>query len=601
MADDNIENETAAELSSSSLTIKERFTRTKTALTTKSGLVGEYDYGTLCLPRIPCLPPSRRAANAGIFFGLDDCLPVAIGMLMGFQHMLAMIGGIITVPRILAGAGSGHLNLEPDVQAYLISSALIVSGLMSLIQIIRFRLIKGYYVGTGLLSMSGTSFTFLPIAEAIFRSLQDDGFCPADEPCPDAYGRWLGTILVGCFLEIFLSFLRPRMIKKLFPPLVTGTTVFLIGASLVGVGLKYWAGGSGPCIDAATEFFAECPNISAERSYPWGDAHWIGLGFFVFSIILLVEIFGSPFMRNTQIMIGLIAGIILSAALGYLQKDLIDAAPWITFIWVRTFKLGFYAPGLIPVLLGFAVSSIETVGDITATCEVSRVETEGPKFESRIQGGLLADGINSFIAALMTSNPTTTFSQNNGVIAMTRTANRVAGIWAAGWLILFGIVGKIGGVFVAIPDSVLGGMTTFLFANVAVSGIRILAGLRWTRRDRFILAFAISLGLGVVIVPNAFDTFIPTSDNETLQSLRQGVIIVLSTGYSIAALIAMVLNLVLPHEEEALSSDQLRAEQQARKMKSRKLDDEENPDTPETGITDDSPTQALSPPFSNNV
>lgn len=486
---------------------------------------------------------------------------------MGFQHALAMVGGIITVPRVLGGAGDNNFNLEPDVQAYLISTALVVSGLMSIVQIVRIRLVKGYWIGTGLISMSGISFTFLPIAQATVISLQDAGICVPEQPCPDGYGRWLGTVMVGALVEIAISFVPHRVLRKVFPPIVTGTTVFLIGASLVGVGLKYWAGGAGPCFDAKTveslnavvpdylTFFRDCPNIAGpgDRHYPWGSAEWIGLGFFVFVIIILVEIFGSPFLRNTQVMIGLISGIILSAALGYLDQNVIDQAPTFTFPLVERFKLGFYGPALIPVIIGYIVTAVEAIGDITATAEVSKVETEGEVFETRIQGGLLADGLNSLAAALLTSSPTTTFSQNNGVIAMTSTANKWAGLCAAFWLILMGIIGKIGGVFVALPNAALGGMTTFLFASIAVSGMRILSALRWDRRERFILTASLSLGLGVVIVPRAFSFFIPQSDNEVVDFLRRGVVIVLESGFSIGAFVAGILHFILPEEPPALS------------------------------------------------
>lgn len=535
-------------------------------LTTVDGWVGSYDYGSLCMPRLPCLPTTRHARS--IFFGLDDNIPILVAALMGFQHALAMVGGVIAVPRILGGGGPMNLNFGPDLAAYLISSALVVSGLMSIIQIVRIKLVKGYWIGSGLLSMSGVSFTFLPVAQAMFSQLREDGTCQGVEPCPEAYGKWLGTIMVGALLEIALSFIPLKALRKAFPPLVTGVTVFLIGASLIPVGLRQWAGGAGPCLDAKEieslggtipDFlfeFTECPKIDGpgDRHYPWGSPEWIGLGFFVFVIIIILEIFGSPFLRNTQVMIGLIAGIILSAALGYMDRDLIDKAEPITFPLVERFELGFYSPAIIPVLIGYVVSTVETLGDIAASSEASRVATDGPEFESRVQGGLLADGVNSLIAGLLTSSPTTTFSQNNGVIVMTRTANRSAGLWAAAWLILFGTIGKVGGVFVALPDAALGGMTIFLFANVAVSGMRILSKLNWDRRERFILAISLSLGLGVVVVPKAFVFFIPNTENSFANALREGAILILNTGYSIGALLAMFLNFVIPYEEEAISA-----------------------------------------------
>jgi len=387
------------------------FGKLKTKLTTKAGIIGDYDFKSLFLPRIPCIPAKSSAAR-GVFFGLKDDLPVLVAALVGLTHALASAGGIISVPRILSGAGLGHLNLPPDTQAFLVSTALIVSGLMSIIQIVRIKLVKGYYMGSGLISISGTSFTFLPIAESMFAALYADGTCPSDAEgvalaCPDAYGKWLGTIMVGALVEIALSFMPPKAIKKVFPPIVTGSVVTLIGASLVGVGLKYWAGGAGPCINPPTDFFATCPNILAKQNYPWGDAHWIGLGFLVLTTIILIEIFGSPFMRNIGISIGFIVGIIVSASTGYLNTGIISGSPVITFLWVKTFKFGFYAPALLPVIIGYLVSTVESIGDISASCEVSRVSTDGEEYESRIQGGLLADGVNSLISGLMGNSPTT--------------------------------------------------------------------------------------------------------------------------------------------------------------------------------------------------
>lgn len=564
--------------------------RLRTKLTTVDGWVGSYDYVSLCTPRLPCL---RSQNSRSIFFGLNDDIPILVAMLMGFQHALAMVGGVITVPRLLGV----DLNFEPVDQAYLISTSLVVSGLMTIVQILRFRLVAGYYIGTGLISVSGVSFTFLPIARAMFRQLCEEG----GAPCRDVYGQWLGTIMVGALLEIALSFIPHRALRKAFPPLVTGVTVFLIGASLVPVGLSQWAGSSGPCKDyrlvealnanatGIGPIFEECPIVTPDgRSYPWGAPEWIGLGFFVFVIIVLIELFGSPFFRNTQVFFGLISGIVLAAVLGYLNESLIDGAPVFTFPLVRRFNLGFYAPAIIPVLIGYVISAVETVGDIAASCEASRVQTEGEEFESRVQGGLLADGLNSLAAGLLTSSPTTTFSQNNGVIVLTRTASRVAGLWAATWLLLFGVLGKVGGVFVAIPDAVLGGMTTFLFANVAVSGMRIIAGLSWDRRERFILAISLGLGIGVIAVPAAFKFFLPQTDNSFAKALKDSAELVLTTGYSVGGLLAMLLNWVIPKEEEAVSPEEYNRMYTRTKEKMEEQTTEETPPTEEwAGMEDD--------------
>jgi len=140
-------------------------------------------------------------------------------------------------------------------------------------------------------------------------------------------------------------------------------------------------------------------------------------------------------------------------------------------------------------------------GDITATCDVSRLQVDGPLFDSRIQGGVLADGLNGIVAALCTVTPMSTFAQNNGVIALTRCANRKAGYACCMWLIIMGVFSKFAAAIVAIPNSVLGGMTTFLFSAVAVSGIRIISTVPFTRRTRFILTAALAVGLGATLVP----------------------------------------------------------------------------------------------------
>lgn len=334
--------------------------------------------------------------------------------------------------------------------------------------------------------------------------------------------------------------------------------------SLIGGGLRGWAGGSGGCfryakieqllgIGAAPETlakFADCPSVAGpgDRHYPWGNARWIGLAFFVFLIIILIEMFGSPFIRNTQVVIALLAGIILSSFLGYMNTSSITQAPIITIPFRKTFKLGVYWPAMMPVLIGYLISAVDAVGDISASAEASRVETTGPEFESRIQGGILADGINSLLAALLTASPTGTYSANNGIISMTMTANKYAGITATGWLFLFGLFGKIGGVLAATPVPVLNGMLIFIFASIAVSGINILSALSFNRRDRFILSCAIGLGVGLIIEPTVFSLLIPNTESAFLNALRLASLIILNSGFSLGAITAIILNIILPAE-----------------------------------------------------
>ena len=540
----------------------------------RDGLVGDYDYAFLFKPNLPFL---RRAKRAAPFFGLNESMPVVLALILGFQHSLAMLAGIITPPIIIAGQGG--VNLGSATTQYLVSTALIVCGILSSIQITRFHIIRSpYYVGTGLISVVGTSFSIIPVATGAFAQMYETGYCPSAPDgsklaCPKGYGALLGTAALCSMLEIGLSFTKPSVLKKVFPPLVTGPTVrstthsflpavaklmvpqvMLIGVSLIQSGFQDWAGGSGSpgCIDRPSNgTFSVCPMEGAPHALPWGSAEYIGLGFSVFVTIILCERFGSPIMKSCAVVVGLLVGCIIAAATGYFSSSGVDSAPAASFIWVQTFPLSIYAPMILPLMAVYIVLMMEAIGDITATCDVSRLEVEGQLFDSRIQGGILADGFNGLIAALCTITPMSVFAQNNGVIALTRCANRKAGYCACLFLLIMGIFSKFAAALVSIPSPVLGGLTTFLFASVAVSGIRIISTVPFTRRNRFILTAALSLGIGAILVPKWFSyVFTYTGPNQTKQGFFNAIVLVMETGFAITGFLAIFLNLVLPEEVE---------------------------------------------------
>ncbi|KAI5893061.1 Xanthine/uracil permease [Schizophyllum commune H4-8] len=548
--------ETASPSLSGRRGVRERAQNVKRKLTTRDGWVGDYNYSWLCMPSLPFMRTKRRAPP---FYSLDEELPLVLAIASGFQHSLAMLAGLITPPIIFASS----LNLDSEMSAYMISASLIASGILSLVQMSRIRLWRNYYLGTGLITVVGTSFATLSTASSIFNAMYRDGTCPSTTaadgtvtqgPCPDAYGMLLGTSLICAFLEIFMSFIPVRILRRIFPPIVTGTVVLLIGMHLIGdSGILNWGGGSNDCSSAnPPAYFALCPNIAAPRPLPWGSPEFIGLGFLSFMTILLCEFVGSPFMKNISIIMGLAVGCIVAGATGYIDGSSIKTAPAITFLWVHTFKIDVYPPAILPMLAVYISLAMEAIGDITASAEVSRQAVDGEEFDSRIQGGVLSDGLGGFFSALFTVTPLSVFAQNNGVIAITRCANRTAGRWCCAFLILFGVLGKISGVFLAIPNPVIGGVTTFLFASVCVSGLRVLAMTQYSRRDRFVLAAAMSFGIGYILAPEIFTHLFDGVDNPSsgLQGLFDSITIVLSTPFLSAGLIAVVLNLLLPEEDE---------------------------------------------------
>lgn len=301
----------------------------------------------------------------------------------------------------------------------------------------------------------------------------------------------------------------------------------------------------------AIDFFEQCPNNAAPNALPWGSPEFLGLGFSVFISIVFCERFGSPIMKSTSVAIGLLVGCIIAAATGYFDRSGIDAAPVANFIWLQTFPLTIYPPLILPVMAVYIIVATEAIGDISATCDVSRLEIDGETYESRIQGGILSDGLGSCLATLMTITPMSCFAQNNGVVALTRCANRKAGYMCCILLITSGVFAKFAASLVAIPSAVLGGMTTFLFCAVAVSGMAIIArpADSFDRRSRFILSAGLALGYGATLLPSYFDhIFSYSGNNKSLQGFLDAITLIMETGFAVCAIVCTSLNLFLPAE-----------------------------------------------------
>lgn len=516
---------------------------------TYDGLVGTYSYAHLFTPDLPFFKKDAYQP----FFPLNGDMPILLGSILGLQHSLSMLAGIITPPLIISGVA----NFDVELTQYLVSASLICSGILSAVQITRFHIpFTKYYIGTGLISVVGTSFATITIITGAIPQMYANGKCPSAPDgtplaCPDGYGAILGTSAVCSLLEICCSFIPPRILQKVFPRIVTGPVVLLIGASLIQSGFQNWGGGANACAGHPTSgAYMVCPEVGAPQAGPWGAAKFIGLGFSVFVTIVVCERFGAPIMKSCAVICGLFIGCIIAAACGYFSSSGISVAPAATFIWKHTFKLTVYGPVVLPMLAIYVVCMMEAIGDVTATCDVSRLPVTGPEYESRIQGGLTADGLNGLISSLMTITPMSTFAQNNGVISITKCANRKVGYWNCFFLIIMGVFAKFAAALVAIPNPVIGGMTSFLFTSVAVSGIAIIASLNpITRRDRFILTCSLLFGFGATLLPDWFSYFFTyAGDNHGLQGLIDAVVLVLETGFSVCGIVGLLMNLIIPAE-----------------------------------------------------
>lgn len=229
-----------------------------------------------------------------------------------------MIGSIVSPILALAG---GSFYLDTATTEYLVSASFITTGIATAFQVTRIHIAKTpLFIGTGLLSVVGPTFDIIAIAASYTTKLYASGACPTASdgtqlPCPEAYGALLGTLLCTVWVQIGMSLVPPRLLNKVFPKLVTGSLLLLVGVYLVSSGMQNW-GGSSNCHDG-TGYYALCPSIDAPRPLPWGDPKLIGLGFSVFATIVAVEFLGSPLMKSSSVIFGLAVGCAISGATGY--------------------------------------------------------------------------------------------------------------------------------------------------------------------------------------------------------------------------------------------------------------------------------------------
>ncbi|CAK1354661.1 unnamed protein product [Cercospora beticola] len=524
----------------------------KHTLTTRDGLIGSYDYAYLFTPNI--YPFNKKYRNhIPPFFYPDDRIPLLLILILGIQHALTMISGIVT-PILAISRGAFYLSTQ-DTES-LISAGFITSGIATLLQITRCR-IRGtpYYIGCGVLSVVGPTFDIIPIALKYGSDLYSRGMCPLQEidgtmtrlPCPDGYGALIGTCLVCVWMQFLVSLIPAKTLKRIFPPTVTGLLLLVLGAYLVTTAGESWGGGAS-CLDGQG-VNALCPNINAPRPLPWGDPKFIGIGFSVFVTILLVEMIGSPLMKSASIIFGLAVGSAISGATGFWSDTQIQQAPTVTFLWVRTFKLSVDGTLVLPLMILFICEAMVCMPSIAATSEASGIETEGEKSNTRIQGGILCDAIGSLIAGLGMTIPMVSHAGNNGVIVVTSNASRRAGYCASVITVLMGVFGKFGAVFASMPSTVLGGMQTFLYATIAISGMRILATISWTRRNRFILSAAFGLGLLDIVVPEWFSQVLEyDGSNVHLMGFLQGVNLIVETPFILSMIVGVLLNTIMPRD-----------------------------------------------------
>ncbi|MFT4775805.1 MAG: xanthine permease XanP [Oleispira sp.] len=444
-------------------------------------------------------------ANSELLYGLDDKPPLPAAILAALQHMLASFVGIIT-PTLIIG---GVLGLGAEIP-YLISMALIVSGVGTFIQAK-----KVGPIGSGMVALQGTSFAFL-------GSILAAGFiAKAKGGGPDEILSLIfGVCFLGAFIEIFLSQFLHKL-KTVINPLVTGIVITTIGFYLIKVGMTDLAGGF--------------------KAPDFGSLENLALGGGVLCLIILLNQSKNPMIRAGALFFGMVAGMVAAYMMGKIDFSKLATMDWFAFPVPFKYGFSFDFEAFIPVALIYLVTVIESAGDLTATSMVSKQPISGPLYDKRIRGGVLADGVNSLLAATFNTFPNTTFSQNNGVIQLTGIASRYVGFWIAGMLIVLGLFPVIGGIFQQLPKPVLGGATLVMFGTIAAAGIRILATLDLDRRTMLIMAVSFGLGLGVAMVP------------DLLKEMPKMIQNIFGSAVTMAGLSAIILNTLLPQVSQVES------------------------------------------------
>lgn len=433
----------------------------------------------------------EQRESMALEYRLEDSPPMGTSLLLGFQNIVTAFGGIIAVPLVLAGmAGFGVADT-----AYLVSAALLSSGICSLIQS-RGVGKEPFKVGSGLPTIMGTNFGFVSPANAIINTM--GGGMPA----------YFGASMLGALLATFLSnFIKPLM--KFFPPVVTGSVISLMGMTLMPVAFDWVGGGAG--------------------AKDYGSSLNFVIALVVFLIIALLNHYGKGLVSNASVLIGIVIGYLICIPLGMVDFSQVAKASWFELPHIFKFGVDFNPKYVVPFLTAYLVAIIETVGVVKVIGEV----TETKLRDEDIANGVRADAIGSFISPIIGSGPVATFSQNAGLIPLTRCASRKVAMVAGGMLVVMSLFPKISTLVSIMPQPVLGGAGILMFGTVAAAGIKSLSQVKMTNRNMIIIASSMAFGLGITMRP------------DVVAQLPGFLGALFSSGISAGTIVALLLNIIL--------------------------------------------------------
>ena len=450
----------------------------------------------------------------------DGKLSLKQAIPLGLQHVMAMFVGNLTPLLIITGAcGIGAGSEYEAVQISLLQNAMIIAGIVTLIQLFAIG-----PVGGKVPIIMGTSSGFIGVFGSVAK-VMGGGII--------GYGALMGASIIGGLFETVLgAFLKP--LRKFFPAVVTGTVVLSIGLSLISVGISSFGGGS-----SAKDF---------------GSLENLFLAFLVLVVILFFKHWTNGYLSSSSILIGIIVGYIAAFIMGFvlphtavtadgveytkswvLNWNKVASAAWFDIPEFLPIKPVFDMRAIAPVLVMFIVTAVETVGDISGVIEGGMNREATAK---ELSGGVMCDGIGSSLAALFGVLPNTSFSQNVGLVAMTKVVNRIALAAGAVFLILCGLFPKLGAIISIMPQSVLGGAAVMMFSSIIVSGIQLITREALTPRNLTIVSVALGVGYGI-----GANSAILAHTPEFVSLIFGG------SGIVPAALMAIILNIILPKDK----------------------------------------------------
>ncbi|MFK8242505.1 MULTISPECIES: nucleobase:cation symporter-2 family protein [unclassified Facklamia] len=423
--------------------------------------------------------------NHELKYGINDKPPVGVTIVLALQHILAAFAGIVAVPLVVCSA----LGFDPQQTSLMVSATIFASGITTVLQS------KGVGpIGSRVSGMMGTDFTFVNPSISVGSQLGVAGI--------------VGATILGSFVEIILSrFIKPLI--RFFPPLITGTVVSLIGITLLPVSIDWAGGGFG--------------------SSDYGSVRNISVAVIIMIFTLFLSHYGKGMWSTASVFIGMVFGYIICIPLGMVDLSTVQSAAWFALPSVFRYGVAFDLASTLSFVPAYVVSLIGTVGIMMAIGEAS-----GEKISSeRAANGVLADGVGSMISGIFGAGPNTAFSQNVGLITLTKVASTHVMIVAGIILTILGVFPKLSALISVMPQPVLGGVGVIMFGLVAAQGLKTLAQIKLGDRELLIISVAFALGIGVTVRP------------EILSGLPTSIQMILSSGISTGTLAAIILNIVL--------------------------------------------------------